>query len=103
MKTAKAMNDQLTGFVEIKEVAKHNFALAEILRVSNKPNLNLRVIEWKPYPENKPERGERCLINRNVLKRPWVEISYFYEENWEVICVTAFAELPEPYHNPEKE
>lgn len=69
--------------------------------------------EWRPYPENKPERGEDYLVSYEVVTGgemvKLIQISA-YDERMEGRCtpnpwlafsgsarVTAFMELPKPY------
>ena len=96
MKTAKAHNDQLTGSIEI-------MSRSEIRRLQNivpAKNPNLRVIEWKPYPENRPERKWYIVMVTDSMVEV-VDIARWTGSDWlnerVPISVTAFAELPEPY------
>lgn len=68
-------------------------------------------IDWYPYPEEKPKEEKQYLISFYVYKekRHGVDIDFYNPEHdvWDVYDdgvytrVTAWAERPEPYKEPE--
>lgn len=101
MKTVKARNDQLMGSVEITQDTFSN-SMQRRVKIQNP---NLRVIEWKPYPDCIPNSKNYYLVTVDYGKDDYGEYletpEYFWgDEGWGKEYgdkIVAFAELPEPY------
>ena len=68
----------MIGFLKSEAIAEHE------------------ALQWKPYPDNRPEISQKCLI---TFMDGEVAIGAIWGKNapWDENYVVAFRELPEPY------
>ena len=90
----------------VLDVEYNNCTLEELEEAEQR--LKDSIIEWHPYPKEKPNSEKDCLITEhfevcgawNVVSTAWFDECGWHWENGDIIpecVVTAWAELPKPY------
>ena len=76
--------------------------LSNIPEPSVKKESRYAVIEWHPYPEEKPNKDDEYIVSVNMWNKSftstssWITSKDVFEDIWDK-CIYAWAEKPEPY------
>lgn len=74
--------------------------LSNMPEPSAKKEIRYSVIEWHPYPQDKPYCDDNYIVSVKIGKSEYVTVSMYFDDEFENFydCeVMAWAELPEPY------